>query len=482
MQKFDQASSYRLSKETLATKTEIKIFSRVYLIAGIHLEAYPENFAFEICARLVSLFGTKPNTTRLIKQADEYSAQHGGLVVPYVQLQPPGSGLVFSMHMHTASVVDMDFTDAQMTSISLSDRIIVLNMSTVKIMSNINLPVLDEPYLNSTTLTRAFSADEKGHVTSTVSTTTEEPQHFKKFLFLVNSLHHTYLVNTQEHIKFERSSKTGFRTIEFVDEEHGLCVLAEIDGHSVECWNIITNRLFGRIDFPSAAIKNVRCVCVSRLIVTLLEDGSIHYHAIRDHTSSTFVHCCSTKANPHLDSIYVIGQLLFCTFDTVTPIDFAVINLRPLAEINQIVRDEEILKTLMTFDPPITAVHPIKRIEVPNDNEPESKREQKGLPFFAALTSESLYLVHQCKNDNISYLKIDGEYDVVYLHVSHQYCMYTARGCIIDMYKWACIQPHSTEAGNHPCLHRYQLYVSIDVNSAPVTTITASSDGCKTLV
>ena len=477
LQKFESASSYRLSKETLATKAELKLLARVYLMVGIHIEAYPDNFPFDISARLLGLFGTKPHITRLIKQFDENSVQQGGLVVPYVQLQPPGTGLLFSMHLHTAAVVDMDFTDAQMTAISLSDRIIVINMSDVRIVLNINLPVLDEPYLNSTTLSRAFTVDGKGEVMST-SSSAEDQQHFKRFLFLVNSLHHVYLVNGQEHIRFERASKTGFRTIEIIDETRALCVLAEIDGYLVECWNILANRLFDRIDFPSSPIKDVLCISAFRLIVTVLQDGSIHFHSIADHTSSSFFHCGSTKADAHLDAIFSVAQFLVCTFDTITPIDLALIDLTPFIGSTKILGDEEVLKTLVLFDPPMTAVRPIKRIVVPYDEKTKpEKKLTKGseFPFFVALTSDSLFLVHQCKNKKLSYLQINGQYDLVYHHASHPTTLYTARGCIVDIYNWVCQGLVNAANDNQQCLHKYQLHVSIDVNSAPVTTITASS-------
>ena len=474
LQQFDNATSYQLSEESMATKAELKLFSRVYLMVGIHIQAYPDNFPFEISARLLDLFGSKPHITRLIKQFDEHSIQHGGLVVPYGQLQAPGTGLLFSMHLHTAAVVDVDFADGQTTAISLSNRIVVIDMKEARIMLNINLPVLDEPYLNCTTLSRALTVDGKGEVVSTSSSAGDQ-QRFKRFLFLVNSLHHAYLITGQEHIRFERASKAGFRTIEIIDETRGLCVLGEIDGHSVECWNIVANRLFDRIDFPTSPIKNVLCISASRLIVTLLHDGSIHFHSIPDHSSSSFFHCGSTKADAHLNSIFSVGRFLVCTFDTVTPVDFALIDLTPFVESKTFLGDKEVLKTLVHFDPPVTAVRPIKSIVAPYEKEMKTKKKEQEFPFFAALTSDSLFLVHQCQNKKVSYLQINGQYDLVYLDASHPNTLYTARGCLIDIYNWTCQNLINPSDGNLQCLHEYQLYVSIDVHSAPVTTITPSS-------
>ncbi|CAF5221510.1 unnamed protein product, partial [Rotaria magnacalcarata] len=151
-QTFKNQSSYRLSPEVIAIKKEIDILSMLYLIVGAQIQEYPENYPFEISVRLLALFSIKPHVTNLIKQLDEQSVRHCSLVVPYCQLQPPGSGLIFSMNRHTTPIIDMDFTDDQMVLISLSDRIVVIDMQATKTVLDINLPTLDEPYLNSSTL------------------------------------------------------------------------------------------------------------------------------------------------------------------------------------------------------------------------------------------------------------------------------------------------------------------------------------------
>ena len=146
-------SSYKSSDEVQSNSKRNFIFSAMtYLLFGHLLNEYPDNYAFELTSRLITLYGLKPNITNLIKQCDEQSPRHCAFIVPYCQLQPPGNGLIYSMNKHTMPVVDLDFTNDQTAAISLSNKIIVINMRSGNTAIDLKLPKLNESYLNSTTL------------------------------------------------------------------------------------------------------------------------------------------------------------------------------------------------------------------------------------------------------------------------------------------------------------------------------------------
>ncbi len=444
----------------------------LYMIIGVQIQEYPENYPFEVSARLLSLFGLKPHITNLIKQFDEQSVRYCSLIVPYCQFQPPGSGLVYSMNRHTAPIIELDFTDDQMVLISLSDRIIVTDMQTVKTVLDINLPTLDEPYLNSTTLSKVLNNDE---VQTNTSSSNDKNDEYKKYLFLVNSLHHIYLVSVHENIKFQRSSNVGYVTVEMLHKNRALCVIAERNGNSVECWNVVRNRLFDRIDFPKSIIKHVLCVPIYSMIVTVLQDGIIHFHSITDWTKSLFVHRGSIYAGPHLDLVVVDDKMLIMTFDTTIATDFAMISLKQFHDSEQIVSDNQVLKTLIAFNPPI-GPKPIKSIILP-DKECMSKLDtDANFPFFICKTDICLFVVHKCKGKDISYVRINGRFDFVSTHLKNPHMIYTARGGTIELHRWACCDNEDNNKKNN---HKYQLHTSIDISASPVTSIKASSENGK---
>ena len=470
--KFKQTSSYKLPPEILETKKEIDIFSSFYLISGIQLSEHPDNYAFEVSARLLNLFGIKPHITKLIKQFDEQSIQHCALVSPYAQLPPPGSGLLFSMRAHTKSVVEIDFTDDNMTAITLSDRIVVFDMQELQTLLNVNLPQLDEPYLNSTALPNLGDYLDDTQKKEKGSSDDTDATRFKRYSFLVHSLHHIYLISAQEKIKFERSSEAGFSTVELFHGKRGLAVIAEMNGSSIDCWDLLHNRLFDRIHFPSSAVQTVHCIGAHRMIIAKLYDGTIHCYSLVDWDAPGFVHRITLRADARLDSLTPIGSLLLCTFDHTSAARFALINIPSLDLVSSGLGDQDILKVVLTFDPPLTS-KAIERIIVPPPASDKGGGNQFEFPIFIAKTSNALYVVHQCKNQSISYVKIDGEYDSVTIHQLKKGFIYTSRGGIVEVHKWRCSEAGGdrTASGSHHCLHKYQLVVSIDTSSTAVTSI-----------
>ena len=458
-------------------KSEVSTFSMLFLINGLQICDHPDNFAFEIGARLLSFYAIKANITRLIDACDSQGLEHCGLVVPYAQLQPPGSGLLFSVQLHTAAVSEIDFTDNGMIAISLSDRIVVIDMGNVRIVLNVNLPKIDETYLNSTTLPKGYTSLMAGSNSSTDQSNDES--RFKNYLFLVNSLHHIYLVSAQESIRLERTSQFGFLTVEMFNVDLGLCIVAERNNNYFECWNVLKNSLFDRVQFSSSVLKSVQCVPEFKMIITVLQDASIHIHTISSFDTPPFTHCATIPSNQYLDLVVPIGMTVVCTYDPRSPIRLAMISLYPLLQEKTCITGNDLVKTLIQFDPPL----PTKKIErlvfAPEDR--SAMKNQPKFQAFIAVTNDAMYVVHRCKNNLISYVQIDGEFNIIYMHQKSNKYIYTTRGSIIQIFKWTCeLNERQTATGTKVTYqHAYKPYVLIDISTSPVSTIAPSYDAGK---
>jgi hypothetical protein len=298
---------------------------------------------------------------------------------------------------------------------------------------------------------------------------------FKQYAFCVNSLHHVYLVSAHGDIKFQRTSEKGYLTTEIINRRYGLCILVEKNSNFVECWNLGQNKLFSKIDLSTnISIKNVLCSQLKSLLITIiLVDGTILFYTLNE---STFIHRGTINAGKHLDLVIVDKDKLICTFDSTNPIDFAHIDLNLLTETQQILSDKEIIKTLIAFDPPINP-KPIERIVLPDEKQHTSDESMK--IFFMALTKECVCIVHICMKKNISYVRIPGQYDVVSTHTNRPRFIFTARGGIINMFKWQCIEGEDDTHDKCDIYHECQLFVCIDISSSPVLTIKPSGDSGK---
>jgi hypothetical protein len=310
------------------------------------------------------------------------------------------------------------------------------------------------------------------------SNDSNDEEKFKHYMFLVNSLHNVYLISSQGDIKFHRTSEKGYSTVEVINRRMGLCILAEQNSNSVECWNLRQNKLVSTIDLSTnLPVKQVLCTPLkTHLIIVVLVNGTILFYMFKD---STFIHRGTIDAGKHLDVVIVEKDKLICTFDSTIPIDFAHIDLQPLSETQQILSDKDIIKTLVAFNPPISP-KPIQKIILPDDNDQIDNEAMK--LFFIALTKESLCVVHVCRKDHISYVRIPGQYDVVSTHVKRVHFIYTARGGTINMFKWKCIEGEDNELGTCDIHHIYQLFLSIDISSSAVLTIKPSSDSGKNIL
>ncbi|CAF3383539.1 unnamed protein product [Rotaria socialis] len=430
------------------------------MIVGHLLQEYPNNYVFEFSSRLLNLFGIKPNITRLIKQFDEQSIHHCSLIVPYCQMRPPGSGLVYSMNKHTAPVVNLDLTPDQTAAISLSDRIVVIDMTSGRTYFDVKLPKLNEPYLNVKTLTNIYQSDERNQTKSN-----------QQLYFLLHSFHHIYFMSAHDDIKFERMSNVGYATVEILNFKRGLCIVTEINSTSVECWDLVRNQLFARIDSIPSPIKNILCIRMYPMIAIVCQDGSIHFYSIMDFNQSSFVHRGSIQIGHDLNLVVISEQTLVYTYECTMPIDFVYIDLKEIYQSKQILFDKDITKTSVSFDIAIEP-RPIERIILPDKAKLNIDSSQLNSLLFMATTTSYLYVIHECiDNTNLSYARIDGHFDIVSMHENTRNTVYTARGGIIDIFVWNCVKPE--DSLNEKChhLHTYDLYASIDISSSSVTRI-----------
>ncbi|CAF3962489.1 unnamed protein product [Rotaria sp. Silwood2] len=454
MQYFKDIPKNKLSNELIDMRNEIDILFMIYMMIGHLLQEYPNNYVFEFSSRLLSLFNIKSNITHLIKQFDEESIQHCSLIVPYCQMRPPGSGLVYSMNKHTTRVIDLDLTLDQMAAISLSDRIVVIDMTSGHTSFDVKLPKLNESYLNAMTLTNMYQFDEND----------------QQYYFLVNSFHHIYFLSSYDEIKFEQISNVGYETVEILDYKHGLCIIKEMNNNSIECWDLIHNRLFSRIDSISSEIKNILCISIYLMLAIVCQDGFIHFYSIINFTQTSFVHRCSIHIGQHFNLIVVSGRTLIYTFDETIPIDFVHIDLKTIYEGKEILSDNDIIKTSVNFDVPIEP-RPIERIILSDKGKISNNSNTINSLLFVAMTTNSLYVIHECEENNLSYAHINGHFDIVSIHENNRNTVYTARGGIIDIYVWTC--ENTQDIRNEKChyLHTYKLYASIDISSSSVTRI-----------
>ncbi|CAF1355188.1 unnamed protein product [Rotaria magnacalcarata] len=476
-QKITSSSSYSISDEAKSMMTELKVFSVFFLSIGGQCQKYPENFPFDVTCRLLAYYGIKPLITDLIQQVDTQGMEHCALIVPYGQLQPPGSGLIYSMTGHMTAIIDFDFTEDQMKAITVSDRIVVMNMAQVVTVLDISLPNLDEPYLNSTTLPKTHTFDGNKEIEEKWISRSDN-EDFKDYVFLVNSLHHIYLITSNETIKFDRSSKVGYLHVEVLDKKRALCVIVENDADTVECWDVVRNRLFDRLTFPQFKVKYVLCEEEYSMMIIVLHDGTIQFHAIDDWNKRSFAHRGSIQAGIHLDLVSVAGGILIATFDATIPIDFAMINLEPFYSTREPLSDKTTIKTLVAFDPPI-GPKPFKSIIMPDSEGKSFSDIRADFPFFMVQTNDAVFVVHVCKNERISYIRIKGQFSVVSMHRSNSKTLYAARGGTIELHTWAC---YGKKDSNGNCDHKHQLLVSFDISSSPVTTIKSKAGDASLFV
>ena len=347
------------------------------------------------------------------------------------------------MTKHTTSINHIDLTNDQLAGVSLSDRIILIDMTTGRTALDIKLPELNESYLNCTTF--------NNHLTYA--------KNYRQYRFLVNSFHHIYFVSAHDEILFERISKFGYMIVEVLDFNRALCIIKEIDNNFIECWDLIHHQQLTQLDASSSSmIKYIFCIHLYKIIAIIYEDGLINFYSIDNSNQSSFIDCGSIEIEKNINLIVIDRSALIYTYDNNTSIDFGHINLKNIFE-----NKNDFFKTSITFDEPIGSKS-IKQIILPN----RIRKDIESLDslLFIGITTNCLYVIHQCIEKKISYVRIDGYFDIVAMHENSSNTIYTARGGIINIFVWKCVQTDKCSL-----THTYELYASIDISSSPVTRI-----------
>ncbi|CAF0992020.1 unnamed protein product [Adineta ricciae] len=481
IEQFENQSNFKVIETVLEILKEMKYLSTAYLICGHLLNEYRDNYAFELTGRFATVYGLKTNLTNLIQQCDEQSPRHCALIVPYSQLQPPGNGLLYSLNKHTTPVVDIDFVNGESAAITLSNKVVVINMRNGDAVIDVNLPKIDEPYLNSTTFSSAVSTDDNKKSSELISSdnsqtddsNSEDENRFKQYMFLTNSAHNIYLVSNHGDVKFHRKSTRRFLLVDVVSFKQGICIFAEEGTNSVECWHLGQNKLFAKLDLETkSSLKQVFCFRGSRFILTVvLHDGTILFYILK---GSQFENLATIDAGPHLDTVYPDKDHLICTFDANTPIDFAYIDMKVIRASSEVLTENQINTTLVKFDPPITT-KPYHQIIIP-----KNRSHHKGMSmelFFMIITKGALYIVHICSDQEISYVCIPGECHTAAISASSPHIVFAARQGIMNIYKWRCVATKDEDVKNKADIHHgYQLFVTIDISSSAILTIAPSKD------
>ncbi|CAF1289459.1 unnamed protein product [Rotaria sordida] len=75
---------------------------------------------------------------------------------------------------------------------------------------------------------------------------------------------------------------------------------------------------------------------------------------------------------------------------------------------------------------------------------------------------------------DISYVRIPGQYDVITTRTKSPYYIFTAKGGIVNIFKWQYIEGEDNRHNRCNIYHKYQLFVSIEISSSSVLTIRTS--------
>ncbi|CAF4867056.1 unnamed protein product [Rotaria sp. Silwood2] len=161
------------------------------------------------------------------------------------------------------------------------------------------------------------------------------------------------------------------------------------------------------------------------MIIVVLQDGIIQFYSITDWTKSPFVHRSSIHAEIHLQLVAITGGVLIHTLNANIPIDFALTGLRQFLKTEQILSDKQVLKTLVAFDPPM-GPKPIKNIILPDTESMSFDDIQSNFPFFMTKTKDAIFIVHKCNKKDISYIRINGRFDLVSMHAKNSHFIYSS--------------------------------------------------------
>ncbi len=141
LQKFTQASSYSMSEEAKNAMNHIKLLNLTFLQCLISIGDYPDTVGVQLTSRFLMYRHHLSFINSFISECDSRSVKHCALVAPYQIFQPSGVDALFTLEKHTKPIVQCCVGgDDDSYMFTLSDKIHVFNMQTLKTMGELKLP------------------------------------------------------------------------------------------------------------------------------------------------------------------------------------------------------------------------------------------------------------------------------------------------------------------------------------------------------
>ena len=145
LQRFSEASSYKISEEASLALKEIKFLNLMYLQCSISISDFPDSLALQILSRSLVFYGHLKHLTEFITQCDKNSRNHCALVMPYQSLPPTGMGPLFTLEKHSKPIYTAILGgDNDSFVFTLSNKIHVFNMQDLNDIGKIELQKLKE--------------------------------------------------------------------------------------------------------------------------------------------------------------------------------------------------------------------------------------------------------------------------------------------------------------------------------------------------
>lgn len=140
LKKITEGSSYNATNEANSCRAETKLLNLINLQCGLSMKDYPDSAVDQILNRSINLRGQCPHLIKLINDYDKAKSQLNSLVLPYQQLNPPGSDVIFTLDKHTTPLTCVSIGgDNDGFLFTLSNKLHLLSMSEIIELGEITL-------------------------------------------------------------------------------------------------------------------------------------------------------------------------------------------------------------------------------------------------------------------------------------------------------------------------------------------------------
>ncbi|CAF1253546.1 unnamed protein product [Didymodactylos carnosus] len=199
-------------------------------------------------------------------------------------------------------------------------RILLMTLSLIADVSQIEVSHLDEPYLDCITI---VDRDSVRMMMSALNIALNEVKNLTNYEFFLISKHTCRLTSLRKDIRFERQTTDlagpGWLKVDCL--QIPLIVLCERDSDYFECWNYKLDALVERIQMSTKLediiISKHLTELVLPMVIVKLIDGTIHFYAsyhLRNEQRYTLVNLGYTTVGPDLNLISLVDFNLLCTF------------------------------------------------------------------------------------------------------------------------------------------------------------------------